>query len=123
MSMRDYSVVAYGVVLNNLVDDDDLLQDLVEGDSISSQFSFTGESFKIKDNGNPDWGQCEDYRDDTIYYVELPKYPSLFKAAYKNMRELVTDMVNRYNGIEGLPKLTRKKVRESIRLIQGTYYG
>ena len=122
MSMRDYAFSEYGIVLNDLIDDD-TLQELAENDVISSQFSFTGESFEVNDDGSTDWGNSETYDDNTVYYVELPKYPHLFKAAYRNMSELVKSMSVRYRKIKGLPKLTNRQIRDKLRLIQGTYYG
>jgi len=122
MSMRDYAFSEYGIVLNDLIGDD-TLQELAENDVISSQFSFTGESFEVNDDGSTDWGNSETYNDGTVYYVELPKYPHLFKAAYRNMNALVKSIAARYRKIKGLPKLTNRQIREKLRLIQGTYYG
>ena len=122
MSMNDYGFTAYGVVLNDIVDDD-LLADLAENDEIASQFSFTGEAFKMRDNGCPDWGDQIAFDDNTVYYVELPKYPEFFKAAYPNMKALMADMARAVRRVKGLPKLTQKQIRDNLRKIEGTYCG
>ena len=122
MSMRDYSFVDYGIVLNDIVDYETLCE-LAEDDKIEHQFSFTGEAFEVRDDGYTDWGNCETYSDDTVYYVSLPRYPNLFKAAYRDMNELVLSAASRYRKIKGLPKLTNEQIRGNLRLIQGTYYG
>ena len=122
MSMQDYGFSAYGVVLNDIVDGD-LLEDLAESDAISSQFSFTGEAFKMRGNGHPDWGDALEFDDNTVYYVELPRYPEFFKAAYPNMKALMADMARAVRKVKGLPTLTPRQIRENFRKIEGTYYG
>ena len=122
MSMREYAFTGSGVVLNDLVDYD-TLQELAENEDIAQQFSFTGEAFAVKDDGCEDWGRSEPFDDDTVYFVELPRYPRFFEAAYRDMRHLIDAMVRAYRRVEGLPRLTRKQIRDNFRSIQGTYYG
>lgn len=121
MSMRNYAFVAYGVVLNKLVDTD-VLEELAEADLISQQ-SLTGETFKMKDNGCEDWGDSDYYDDETVYYISVPKYPDFFKAAYRDMKSLMQAMRRAVRKVEGLPKLTAKQIRDNFMSIQGTYYG
>lgn len=128
MSMRDYAVSGYGIVLNDIDGVDvDYLQELADDDIVSTQYSFTGEAFVLKDDGCEDWGKSESYDDDTIYFIELPKYPRLFSAAYPDMDACVRSMYNRYNSVrktaDKLPKLSRKDIREKLRSFSGTYYG
>lgn len=128
MSMRDYSFVTHGIVLNDIVDSD-VLEELAEEDVVSSQFSFTGEVFPLDDDGDPLWDKGESFADASIYYVELPRSPRFFRAAYENMDALVADMLARYRKVRRsdesrrLPVLTAKRVRRLLRAIDGTYCG
>lgn len=126
MSMRNYSFNDHGIVLNGLVAPD-VLEGLAEDDVVETQFSFTGDAFPLDDNGTPEWSNGSSFADEAIYYVSLPKSPSLFKAVYRDMDELVADMLARYrkvrNGDKRLPVLTARKVRKLLRMIDGTYYG
>lgn len=122
MSMQDYSFTGYGIVLNDVVDQD-VLEEMAENDDISSQYSFTGEAFEVKDDGCEDWGKSDTFDDNTVYFVELPKYPRFFRAAYRNMDALMDDMERAYRKVKGLPRFGRKRLRKLFRSIQGTYYG
>jgi len=128
MSMRDYSFSTHGIVLNGLLDAD-VLGELAEDGVVESQFSFTGDAFPLDDDGNEKWGEGESFADEAVYYVALPKSPRFFKAAYRDMDALVTDMLARYrkvrrgDGKRRLPVLTAKKVRKLLRAIDGTYFG
>lgn len=126
MSMRDSSFADYGIVLNDVVDDD-LLQELAERDVVNSQFSFTGEALPIEDDGTMDWGHGDLFNDSAVYYISVKHCPSLFNAPYKNMTELVDELYASYNKARErdgrLPCLSEKQVRECLRSIQGTYYG
>ena len=128
MSMRDYSFVTHGIVLNGLLDAD-VLEELSEDGVVESQFSFTGDAFPLNDDGDPLWSKFESFTDEAIYYVELPKSPHFFEAAYRDMDALVADMLARYRKVRRsdesrrLPVLTAKKVRKLLREIDGTYFG
>lgn len=126
MSTRDYSFADYGIVLNDVVDDN-LLQELAERDVVEFQFSFTGEAFPVNDDGTEDWGHGDAFVDNVVYYISVKHYPSLFSAPYKNMTELVDELYASYNKSrecdERLPRLSKEQVRKCLRSIQGTYYG
>lgn len=117
---RDYAVTAYGIVLNGRVDED-TLEELASSDQIESYPSFTGEAFPVRDDGSEMWSDGEALRDETLYFVPLSNWPTLFRAAYENMDELVADARERYNGVGGLPKI--RSFRKRIRKIVGSYYG
>lgn len=129
--MRNYAVHCSGLLLNNLkVDgkslDTEVLQEMADNGIVSQQ-SLTGETFPWSKTGRIMWSDGEYYDDQTVYYIDLPKYPSFFKQAYENMRELVNDLKRAYDEARAkddrLPKLTLKQVQENIREIEGTYYG
>lgn len=120
MSMQHYAFTGYGVVLNGLADEE-LLSELADAGRIEAQYSFTGEAFPLKDDGTEDWGRGRPFDGETVYFVPLPKYPSLFKAAYPNMVALATDMQLAYDRVEGLPKATVANL--GIVSIQGSYFG
>ena len=128
MSMRNYSFSDYGIVLNGLVGVD-VLEELAEDETVDTQFSFTGDAFPLDDEGNPVWNKADTFCDESLYYVPLQRSPGFFKAAYKNMDELVADMLARYRNARRsdekrrLPVLTAKKVRKLLRKVDGTYYG
>ena len=126
MSMRDYAFTEVGLVLNGLVPDD-VLAGLSDDETCESQFSFTGEAFPIKADGTEDWGHSDSFSDATVYYLPGRRHSTLFKAAYKNMTALVTDILTQYEAARRsdnrLPKLTPRQVRKRLRAIQGTYYG
>lgn len=128
MSMRNYSFVTHGIVLNCLLDAD-VLEELAEDGVVETQFSFTGDAFPLDDDGSPLWNKGESFVDESIYYVELPKSPRFFKAAYRDMDALVADMLERYRKVRRsdesrrLPVLTDKRARKLVREIDGTYYG
>lgn len=127
MSMRNYSFSNYGIVLNGLVDEE-VLEELAE-DEIVETLSFTGDAFPLDDGGCPEWNEAEMFNDEAIYYISLQRSPSFFKATYRDMEELVADMLARYRKVRRsdesrrLPVLTAKKVRKLLRMVDGTYYG
>lgn len=128
MSMRDYSFTTHGIVLNGLLDSD-ILDDLAEDDVVGVQFPFTGEALPLDDGGSTLWSSDESFSEEALYYVELPKSPHLFRAAYRDMDALVADMLDRYRSVcrrdyeSRLPALTANQVRSRLRIVQGTYYG
>lgn len=126
MSMGTYATYDYGLVLNDIVDKD-LLEELAENDVVEYQSSFTGEAFPLKDNGCEAWEAGEHYYDETVYYISVSRYPQLFRTAYKDMNELVSDLTRQYRRARQqdgrLPDLTVKQVRANLRLVMGTYYG
>ena len=126
MSMQYYAFVETGLLLNGLVEDD-VLEELAEADAIEFQFSFTGEAFPLDDCGLEDWGLGKPITDKTLYYLGVKHRPRLFRAAYANMDDLLSELIGSYNLArktdKRLPRLTPKQVRRRIMAIQGTYYG
>lgn len=80
---------------------------------------FTGESIRIKPSGEELFGLGEEYSDDCIYYIPISKKISLFKAAYSDMDELVSDFRSRLQRY--LPE--EFDYRGHLRHIVGVYYG
>lgn len=138
MSMRDYGVNDYGLIVNeetmkllasNAVDgytEEDYEEDsgyyadqLYEMGIIEYISEFTGESTEIGDDGNNLWSSGEQYDCDSIYYVSLLNYSTLFKAAYKSMDELVNELKERIG--EYLPE--DFDYRSNVRHIVGSYYA
>ena len=134
MSMRDYAVDDYGLLLDEetmktiisklnveRLDEDESLGYILYDEGIGEYISeFTGEAQPINDNGHFDWYKdCESYRGDSIAYVLLAQYPTLFKRAYENMEEIIDEFKNEIG--KYLPE--DFDYRSRIRHICGTYCG
>ena len=134
MSMRDYAVDDYGLVLDKevmniilskleieLLDEDADLSYILYDEGICEYISeFTGEAQTINDDGYFDWGgDYKSYRGDNIAYVPLAKYPTLFKRAYNNMEEIVEEFKSKLG--DYVPEDFDYKNR--ICHICGTYFG
>ena len=134
MSMRDYAVDDYGLVLDeetmkmiisklNIehLDEDESLEGILYDEGICEYISeFTGEAQAMNNNGYFNWSpDCDSYTGDSIAYVPLDKYPSLFESAYNNMEEIIDELKSKLG--EYLPK--DFDYRSRIRHISGTYYG
>lgn len=138
MSMRDYAVNDYGMLMTKEmlkmvaskacdgyteVDYEDdpwgFNEELYDKEIVEYIGSFTGESIEINDDGTNNWGVCEYYNDDVIYYAPTKNISTLFKAAYKNIDEIVDEFRNKLG--EYLP--ADFNYRKYIRNISGTYYG
>lgn len=139
MSMREYPVDDYGLVFNgnhlnmlaaklceDYTDEDfdknrydyyDIVKDKL---SLQSIPEFTGEALSVENDGITVWDDTQDiYIGDTIYYLNLSKYPTLFKVAYKNMNEIIDELKTKIG--KYLPN--DFPYRNFIRHIVGTYYG
>lgn len=138
MSMRDYAVDDYGLVLNGNhlqvlaarlcdgyteKDYDENMYDYCEEliDKLGLQYisDFTGEAMILNDDGSSEYSGSFTYFDDTVFYLALSEYPSLFHAAYSNIDEVVAEVkssIGKY-----LPN--NFQYRDNIRHIVGTYYG
>ena len=138
MSVRDYVVNDYGLIMTRDMlkticskycpdyteekydnDEWDFNNKLYEAGIVEYISDFTGESIEIDDNGFTIYGTGETYYNETIYYVELDKYSTLFDAAYNNMDEIVSEFrwtLRDYLSIDF-------DYRKYIRHIVGTYYG
>lgn len=135
MSMRDYAVSDYGLLLDEetikiiaskLFDDfsEDEKEDwgyLLYYRGICEYISeFTGESLPIRDDGHVSWGDDgENYRCETIVFVPIINYPTLFKKAYENIEEIIDEL--KRNIGKYLPE--GFDYRGKIRHISGTYFG
>ena len=133
MSMRDYVVSDYGLLLDeetikiiaskalpDYTDDDDMGYGLYCEGICEYISEFTGEAQDLSDDGTIIWcSNGDSYNNDVIYYVALSKYPTLFNSAYSCMDELIDEL--KKNLGEYLP--SDFNYRDKIRHISGTYYG
>ena len=133
MSMRDYAYVDYGLVLDeetvkriyekvfgrepeNLAD---MEFELFDKGIIEYISEFTGEAMRLYDDGTDDWRDSITYSADVCYYVAIEKYPSLFKANYKDMDEIIDEIKSRVG--EYMPE--GYDYRVNICHIIGTTFG
>ena len=138
MSMRDYAINDYGLVMTREMlkticskyyreyteekynDDEYSFNDALYEEGVVEYISgFTGEAMVIDDNGSDDYNSSEAYNDDTIYDVPTQNYGTLFKAAYANMEELESEFRNKFN--KYFPD--DFDYRKHICHIVGTYFG
>ena len=138
MSMRDYAVNDYGLVMTRDMlkticskyyreyteercgKDEYSFNDALYEEGVVEYISeFTGEAMTIDENGNDDYNSSEVYNDDMIYYVPTKNYVTLFKAAYANMEELESEFRNKFN--KYFPN--DFDYRKHICHIVGTYFG
>lgn len=137
MSMRDYAVDDYGLVLDGEIMNviaSKVFDDFTEDGSMCGDWGwelyelgiceyivdFTGEAQIIGDDGYFIWGgDYEGYSGEALCYVPLNKYPTLFKKAYNSMDEIVDEFKLKIG--EYLTEDFDYKSR--ICHICGTYYG
>lgn len=135
MSMRDYAVDDYGLLLteetmriiaSKVCDDfEDMEEDdygyaLYEEGICEYIGDFTGEAGVLLDDGLNDWMRNgEMYDGDRIYYIQVSSYPTIFKAAYENMDVLIAEFKEKVG--EYLPE--DFDYRSNVRHIVGTYFG
>lgn len=138
MSMRDYAVNEYGLVLNTnhlqilaarILDDysDEgweidkygIVDELTYKSCVNYIGDFCGEAFTIKDSGETDFMNSEPYNSDTIYYIPILNYPTLLKSAYNSIEEIVSEYKERIGNY--LPD--NFDYRSNIKHIVGTYFG
>lgn len=131
MSMQNYALDEYAMLLDkDLVveilknmdigyDDEDPVYSLYKEGLCEYQSEFTGEVFGITDSGATDWKNEKFYRSDTVVYFPLRSYCTLFKAAYRNMDEIINELEDAFG--EYLPE--DFDYRSRICRITGTYYG
>ena len=138
MSMREYGVDDYGLILN--INDlqafaSRVLEDYSDEeweadnwgviDAFADKFGieyigdFSGEAFAITKFGTDEWMNSDTYSGDFIYFIPVLKYPNLFKQAYNNMEELVFEFKKKIGNY--LPE--DFDYRNNIRHIVGTYFG
>ena len=138
MSMRDYAVDDYGLLLTSETlkvmaskvcddyteeayaeDEWSFHEELYDKGIVEYISSFSGESVVINDLGESMWCEGESYGDDVIYFVPTLKISTLFRAAYRNMEDMINEFKNRVG--EYLP--ADFDYRKYIRHISGTYFG
>ena len=138
MSMRDYAVDDYGLLMtgetlkvvaskacNNYTDEEyendswSFHEELYDKGIVEYIGSFTGEAIVINDIGESMWGDSETYGDDVIYFVPTRKISMLFRAAYRDINEVIDEFKERVG--EYLP--ADFDYRKYIRHISGTYFG
>lgn len=138
MSMRDYAVNDYGLLLTKEMvkmvaskvcedyTDEDYAEDpwgfneeLYDNGIIQYIGNFTGEAIEVNDLGENLWGDSEYYGDDAIYYVPTSKISTLFRAAYRDMDDLIKEFKSKVG--EYLPE--DFDYRKYVRNISGTYFG
>ena len=132
MSMREYAYEDYGLVLdeptmehifvkkfNEPIDDLDVGCELYDSDICTCAGQFTGEAFGIKDDGKDDWDDSLTYNCDEVYYISISKYPSLFKAPYNNINEIVEEFKEKIG--EYMPD--GYDYRANLKHIIGTVWG
>lgn len=136
MSMRDYAVDDYGLVLDKETVKtiaSKVIEDYTEEENVMGVWgyelydrgiceyigNFTGEAQELDGQGLYFGGDSIGYYGDIIAYVQATNYPTLFRKAYNNMDELVEEFKNKIG--EYLPE--DFDYRSRIRHICGTYFG
>lgn len=141
MSMRDYGVNDYGMVLycdelkmlaskicHSFSDKEwnadfsyryECADEIVEKLGVEYISEFYGEALLIDENGETKWSDSMTFSDDIIYYVPLSHFPNLFRSWYKDLDEAADDIRRRVG--EYFPE--DFDFRNKIRHIVGTYYG
>lgn len=138
MSMRDYAVNDYGLLMTTEMmkmvaskvcedyTDEDYAEDpwgfhetLYDEGIVEYISSFTGEALAINDIGETLWNDSEYYGDDVIYFVPTSKISTLFRAAYRDVDALIDEFKSKVG--EYLPK--DFDYRNHIRHISGVYFG
>ena len=81
---------------------------------------FTGEAYRIADNGTDAWGsEVYAYREDWITYIPCSRCPTLFERAYRDVDEIIEEMKQKVG--ELLPD--DYDYRKNIVHVVGTYFG
>ena len=132
MSMREYAYEDYGLVLdqatmehifvkkfNEPIGNEDVTEALYDSEFCTCAPQFTGEAFHIKDDGKDSYSNQLIYTGDEVYYVPFNKYPSLFKAPYKDINEIVEEFTEKIG--EYMPE--GYDYRANFRHIIGTVWG
>ena len=138
MSMRDYAVNDYGLLMTIEMlemiaskvcdgyteaaytnDPWSFNEEIYDKGIVEYIGSFTGESIVINDKGENIWSVSEYYDDDVIWYAPTKNISTLFKAAYRDIDEMIEEFRERLGAY--LP--SDFDYRKYIRNISGTYYG
>ncbi len=137
--MRDYAVDTYGLLLDKekmralakKICDDYTDEDYDEdpygfNELVEDKFgridyisNFSGEGFPICENGRDDYsGDIDYFSGDAVYILVANNTPSLFKAAYQNIDEMVSEFKQLLGN--DLPNIN---YRSNIKHFVGTYFG
>lgn len=135
MSMRDYAVDDYGLLLteetmkiiaSKVCDDFEDIDEYCYGEALYENGvceyigDFTGEAIHITDDGDNDyWKSGESYSSDQIFYINVSSHPTLFKPAYESMDAVIAEFKEKVG--KYLPE--DFDYRSNIRHIVGTYFG
>ena len=138
MSMRDYAVNDYGLVLDGDMlktiasqycegyteedyneDECGFHDELYDAGIVDYISEFTGDAICITDNGTDDWRNTNGYDADWIYYIPVNRMGTLFKAPYRNIEEMVDEFKEKI----GKYFSENFDYRKHICHIVGTYYG
>lgn len=135
MSMRDYAVDDYGLLLteetmkmiaSKVCDDFEYIDEYCYGEALYENGiceyigDFTGEAIHITDDGDNDYLKSdESYSSDQIFYINVSSYPTLFKPAYESMDAVIAEFKEKVG--KYLPE--DFDYRSNIRHIVGTYFG
>lgn len=138
MSMRNNVVDDYGLVFNGnhlQILASQLVDDYIEDDYDENRYEyydvivdklgleyiseFTGETMCVNNDGSSQWDSTDLYQSDSIYYLGLSKYPTLFKITYNSMDEIINELKLRIG--KYLPD--NFPYRNCFRHVIGTYFG
>lgn len=99
--------------------ENNVFADLMDHEDFAYVSFFSGETLFVDDHGNDAWTLFA-YECDTVYFVPVRKYPSLFagSAPYKNVEELVKEFREVLGG-----RLPNYDIRNHICHIIGTQTG
>ncbi|MCF0232671.1 MAG: hypothetical protein HUJ63_10520 [Enterococcus sp.] len=107
MSMGQYSAYHVGIDVESLLSEvlgpecdetRDVLALLRYADVVEGESEFTGEVFPLGDDGVERWSEGRMKEGESVCYVEIPRYPTLFRAPHRSMDGLVKRMVPVYRG-------------------------
>ena len=125
MSMRDYGVQDYGLVLDKNTlkliaeklyadeykdydnpkaafeadfaeDPYDFICGMEDKLGFCSYGEFTGEACRLSEKGEATWIDDVSYSCSNIYYVPLSKNPTLFSAAYTSFQEIINEVKEKF---------------------------
>lgn len=133
MSMRDYSVHDFGYVFSADMIDQMIEkiqpEDIKPGDTYEmAEYmgleyigGFTGEALRLDEGGDDDFhDDIQTYSCESIFYLPIGSYSTLFKAAYQSKEELSRYMKVSYP--EWMPE-DFDEIYKGIRHIIGTSFG
>ena len=136
MSMRDYAVYDFGMVIDEETglmicqalgcefdeDEEDISGEisniLYENGIVDMIGQFTGEAIGINDTGYQKFSDTIFYNDEAIMFVGL-RFPTLFRGVYRDITDIIVDLKSKVG--KYLPD--DFDYRKNIRFVVGTYFG